>query len=305
MQTGQSARAAKRGRPAGQNNPQAAAADMDCATAFQLVARDCLAKVEAQRLGIIAGDAEALHQARIAMSRFRAAVAFFAPMTSDMTSDAAWPKLKNELAWVYAILGDARDADVMAALARRKRYRAWAQRVGAHDSTEHRKLHRRVAACMRSARFRRLMDALSRWVEGGPWMMRQDQGARRRRAAPLKTYSQRQLERWRARVIRKGRGLATMGAESRHRLRIKVKRYRYVLESLSGICPAGERATLRQLQKPAKRLQRALGDLRDLQRLRHIGTAPSRPLGYREQKKRLLAAARLAFSAIKQSRPIL
>jgi len=301
MQTGQSARAATGMRPAGQNNPKAAAADMDCATAFCSVARDCLAKLDAQHPGIIAGDAEALHQARITMSQFRAAVAFFAPMTSD----AAWPKLKNELAWLYAILGDARDADVMAALAHRKRYRKWAQRVGAHDSTERRKLHRRVAACMRSARFRRLMGALSRWVEGGPWLMRQDQGAQRRRAAPLKTYSQRQLKRWRARVIRKGRGLAAMGAESRHRLRIKVKRYRYALESLSGICPAGERAKLRQLQKPAKRLQRALGDLRDLQRLCRIGTAPARPPGYREQKKELLAAARVAFRGIKQSLPIL
>jgi hypothetical protein len=74
---------------------------------------------------------------------------------------------------------------------------------------------------------------------------------------------------------------------------------------LSGICPAGERAKLRQLQKPAKRLQRALGDLRDLQRLRRIGTAPSRPPGYREQKKRLLAAARVAFRGIKQSLPAL
>jgi hypothetical protein len=40
-------------------------------------------------------------------------------------------------------------------------------------------------------------------------------------------------------------------------------------------------------------------------RPRRIGTAPSRPPGYREQKKRLLAAARVAFRGIKQSLPAL
>jgi hypothetical protein len=44
-------------------------------------------------------------------------------------------------------------------------------------------------------------------------------------------------------------------------------------------------------------LQRALGDLRDLQRLRHIGA--SSPPGYAKQKERLLAAARAAWRDLK------
>lgn len=289
MQTG---RIAKRD-PA--NKPKRTAAEMDCATAFQAIARDCLARMQAQRPGTIAGDAEALHQMRVAISRLRATVAFFAPMTSD----AAWTKLKQELAWLYGMLGDARDADVMAALVHHKRYRKWAANIVAHDDKSHEKLYRRVAAGLRSKRFGRLMDALTRWVERGPWLMRRDDGPQRRRAESLRAYCRQQLEHWRTRLNRKGRRLATMGGKRRHSLRIKVKRYRYVLEALCDICPPATRATLRHLLKPAKRLQQALGDLRDLQRLRRRGASSRKPPGYAKQKNRLLAAARAAWRDLK------
>lgn len=293
MQTGQFGRMAKQVRSA--DRPKRVAAATDCATAFQAVARDCLVRLQAQCSGTIAGDAEALHQMRVAISRLRAAVAFFAPMTSD----AAWPKLKTELARFYAMLGDARDADVMAALAQSKRYRKWAADIVAHDDKNHDRLYRRVVTGLRSKRFRRLVDALFRWVERGPWLTRRDGDALRRRTGSLRPYCQRKLELWRARVIRKGRGLATMGGKRRHRLRIKVKRYRYVLEALGDICPPAARPKLRHLHKPAKELQRALGDLRDLQCLRRIGASSRKPPGYAKEKKQLLAAAHAAWRDLK------
>lgn len=294
MQAGRSGRmAAKQIRPV--KTPKPASARMDCATAFQAVARECLAQVQARCPGTIAGDAEALHQMRVAISRLRAAVAFFAPMTSD----AAWRKLKTELAWLYTLLGTARDADVMAALAQRKRYRAWAADIVVHDDKEHDRLYRRVVTGLRSKRFQRLMDALVRWVERGPWLMRQDGDAQRGRTGSLRPYCQRKLEDWRTRLIRNGHHLATMGGKRRHRLRIKVKRYRYVLEALGDICPPAVRPKLRHRHKPAQELQRALGDLRDLQRLRRIGAASRKPPGYAKRKKRLLAAAHAAWRDLK------
>ena len=296
MQTGRSGRVTRPGRPA--RTPERAVAGSDCAAAFQAMARDCLAQMQAACSGTIAGHAEALHQMRVAISRLRATIAFFAPMTSD----AAWRKLKKELAWLYAILGDARDADVMSALRRRKRYREWAAQIGTHDDSEDREIHRRVVAAIRSKRFRRLLDALLGWVELGPWLTRRDNDGPRMRAEPLRAYSQCKLERWRMRLIRKGHGLATMDGKLRHRLRIKVKRYRYVLEALGETCPPGTRSKLRHLHKPAKRLQRSLGDLRDLQRLR--AGASERPPGYRKQKKELLAAARAALHDIERPRSL-
>src|SRR5436309_13160366 len=96
----------------------------DCATAFQKIARHCVARVKAHYGGACAGDAEAVHQIRVAFTRFRAAVSFFAPMTAD----AEWRHLKKEIAWLNASLGAARDSDVMVAYSRRKRYRACVQR---------------------------------------------------------------------------------------------------------------------------------------------------------------------------------
>ena len=163
MLAGRSARIAKPERPVGHRAPEReaatskpVAAGTDCATAFQAIARDCLARMAAQRSGIVAGEVEAVHQMRIAIARLRAAVAFFA----NATFDAAWPQLKQELAWLHALLGDVRDADVTAALAHRRRYREWAARAGVQDAGERETLHRRVAAGLCSARFRRLMAAL-------------------------------------------------------------------------------------------------------------------------------------------------
>jgi CHAD domain-containing protein len=263
----------------------------DCGTAFQAAARDCLSAMEVQHLGTVAGDTEALHQMRVAISRFRAIVAFFKPMTFD----TAWPKLKKELAWVNARLGQARDADVMAALAQRKRYRKWALHGRVNDTWNRDRLYRRAVATLRSSRFRQLMDALSRWVECGPWQTRRDDNAQRRRERFLELYSREKLERWRRRLIRKGRRLSDMGSHRRHCLRIKTKRYRYVLEILGDLFPPGARKRLYRLLRSAKRVQRTLGDLRDLQRLRRLASPSLRPPGYRKQKERLLAATRGAL----------
>src|ERR1700737_2495030 len=86
---------------------KAALADaLDCATAFQTIARGCVAKIKAHHSSACAGDAEAVHQIRVAITQLRAAVAFFAPMTVD----ADWLHVKKEIAWLNVSLGAARDS---------------------------------------------------------------------------------------------------------------------------------------------------------------------------------------------------
>jgi CHAD domain-containing protein len=72
----------------------AAAAGLDCAAAFQKIALDCVASIKAHHTNACAGDAEAVHQIRVAITRLRAAVAFFAPIVVD----AEWLRLKKEIA---------------------------------------------------------------------------------------------------------------------------------------------------------------------------------------------------------------
>ena len=285
------------------------AAHLGCATAFRRIALDCLANVKAHHGGACAGEADAVHQMRVAITRLRAAVAFFAPMTDD----AVWTRLKREIAWLNAALGAVRDSDVVMDYAQRKRYRSWARRAGRQD-LDQRSLrdHHRLVRALHSQRYQRLMKAAANWIESGPWSVRSDKLAARRRAEQLTGYGERKLKRWYGRLVRKGSRLAKMTASRRHRLRIRVKRYRYMLEALRGVFPKPDRARIRRTQKPARRLQRALGDLRDLKRFGRVGTVSLQPAGgrrnvgrpphYRKQTRKLLAEALAAHRGLKRAK---
>ena len=81
---------------------------LDCAAAFQKIAFDCVARVKAGHGGVLAGNPEAVHQMRVALTRLRAAVSFFAPMTAD----AKWRRLKKEIAWLKQMKPAAEDDDL-------------------------------------------------------------------------------------------------------------------------------------------------------------------------------------------------
>ena len=164
---------------------------------------------------------------------------------------------------------------------RRKRYQAWAEReIG--DDLDRRRVqdHRRLLRCLRSSRFQRLIVAMADWVDGGPWLARWERQVRRNGTKSLDAYCKRELNRWRERLIRKGRHLENLTASRRHRLRIRSKRFRYMLEALTETVAVHGRGELKHLHGPAKRLQRALGDHRDLTRF--AGLARSAQAGGRQ-----------------------
>lgn len=298
IRTGNQAGARRRG------HPRTATAYLDCASAFQLLAQDCLADLDTQRDKSRAGDAEAIHRMRVSITRLRAAVAFFAPMTSDRS----WSGLKKDLVWLHAALGAVRDRDVIESYLRHKKYHGWAKCAGLAASQRSSRDHRSLARCLRSARFDRLIDGLTSWVGSGPWLSSRLVPEVRLRAQSLRTYSRAKLGRWRDRLVHKGRHFAKMGNSRRHRLRIRAKRYRYVLEALMELDP-GHRNQWRGQHESAKRLQRTLGDLRDLESFRRAGAAARGPTndksgdppGYRHQQKKLLATAQTAFRDFKQA----
>jgi CHAD domain-containing protein len=237
-------------RPSGRG--KVSAASLDCAAAFQKIALDSLTLIKAHHGSACAGDAEAVHQIRVAMTRLRAAVAFFAPITVD----AEWLRLKKEIAWLNTSLSAARDSDVVVDYSRHRRYRLWAQGATG-ESLDQRQLrdHRELVRCLRSARFRRLIAVLADWISHGSWLAR---WTRRKDKAPLEVYSAHELDRWCKRLVRKGRDLKTLGPSRRHRLRIKIKRFRYMLEALTETVAVWRRDEFRHLHRPAKRLQRAV-----------------------------------------------
>jgi CHAD domain-containing protein len=291
-------------RTSGRRRTSSAAAQPDCAKAFQKIALDCAARVRAYHRGARAGDPEAVHQIRVALTQLRTAVRFFAAMTDD----AGWRDLKRQIAWLNTWLGAARDSDVMVAYARRKRYRAWAQRgVGQALARRQVQDHRRLARYLDSRRFQALIEAMSGWIEHGPWLRRWERNGRRKSAMSLEAYSARELDRWRRQLVRKGRQLESLGGSRRHRLRIRAKRLRYMLELLTDTVPLRCRKQLGHVHLVARRLQRVLGDLRDLERFARLGgpakvrSPADEPPDYRRRRKKLLRAAVEAHRSLEQA----
>jgi CHAD domain-containing protein len=282
-----------------------AAAGLDCATAFQKMTLSCVADIKTHHASACAGDAEAVHQIRVAITRLRAAVAFFAPIVVD----AEWLRLKKEIAWLNGPLGAARDSDVVMEYARRKRYGAWAQRmIGERLDQRQTQNHRRLVRCLRSARTQRLVAAMAAWIRQGPWLQRYK---RRNDAKALQSYCAGELDRWHQRAVHKGRHLKTLGSSRRHRLRIKAKRFRYMLEALRETIALLGRSEFHRLHRPAKRLQRALGDMRDLERFAGLaGGSPQvedgkrgkeQPPGYAHRREKLLGDAIAAHRDLKHA----
>ena len=291
-------------RTTGRATAVPAVVGLDCAIAVQKIALVCVGRIEVHRGGACAGDAEAVHQIRVAITRLRATASFFAPMTVD----AEWRRLKPEIAWLNASLGAARDSDVMMEYVHRKRYRAWAvEMLGPDIDAVQMRDRRRLVRCLRSRRFQGLIAALSGWIEHGRWRLRWERNARHKPAEPLKAYSERELNRWRRRLIRKGRHLGAMNASRRHGLRIKVKRFRYMIEALTDTVPVFDRSDIRHVRKSAKKLQAVLGDLRDLRRFSKLRPSDggdismSAPPGYRRKRDKLLGAAIDAYRDLKQA----
>jgi CHAD domain-containing protein len=139
----------------------------DCESAFQAIARSCLHLIQSNRKAAIAADPEAIHIMRIELTRLRAAMLFFSPMTGDDT----WPGIDEEIHWLNSTLGKARDHDVTANYARRKRYRRWAKSSRRAIMHARRKVDRRLSKKLASAWCDRLMTTVHRWITDGPWLM--------------------------------------------------------------------------------------------------------------------------------------
>jgi len=146
------------------------------------------------------------------------------------------------------------------------------------------------------------------WIRQGPWLERYK---RRKDAEALQSYCAGELDRWHERLVRKGRHLKTLSASRHHRLRIKAKRFRYMLEALRETIALLGRSEFHRLHRPAKRLQRALGDMRDLERFAGLaGGSPQaendnpgkkHPPGYAHRRDKLLGDAIAAHRDLKHA----
>jgi inorganic triphosphatase YgiF len=234
---------------------------MTSGEAFRAIVRNCLRQIIANEPGVCAGDAEALHQMRIGLRRLRAAITGFAKVSAD--SEQA--RIKAELKAATNKLGPARDLDVFAADVLKHLSETGAgEREFAEASREftlrRKKTYAALAKFVRSNRFRRTLLDIAEWVETGPWA-RTRAGTDR----PIKKHAANVLAKLRKQIRNKRRDLHQLDARARHKLRIRAKKLRYMIEFFGDVFPDHKNVKTREAAlKSLKKLQDTLGSLNDI-----------------------------------------
>ena len=244
---------------------------------------------------------------RIALTRLRTAIWFFSPMVDDPQRT----RIRDELKWLNAHLGVVRDLDV--AIERLKavsKQRPQAISYYQHCNEKRADSHRHLARALRSARYRRLIESISGWVENGPWSIKKGKQAARERATPIAAYSTRKLTRWEEKILKKRRKLLKMGTKKRHRLRLMNKKLCYSIEAFEDLFPDKKFSKQQVSLKYLRKAQKSLGQLNDDANGHSLAAALQRdgvhaPLQFLSAKreKRLIRTAAGAYRKLAALKP--
>ncbi|BCA05917.1 CHAD domain-containing protein [Bradyrhizobium japonicum] len=304
-----SSTATARAKPATRRNalPGRLSPGMACDTAFRIIARRHLGAVLAQHDGTCRGDPDALHQIRIALTHLRTAIRFFSPMVDDTLRPNVWAELK----WLNSQLGLVRDLDV--AIERVVAESGDELAVIAelqHWDEKRAESHRLLARALQSARYKRLVEQTSAWIESGPWSTRRSKEAVRLRRCSLADHATARLTEWEETLLRKARKLRKLDVEKRHRLRLLNKRLTYSIESLTDLFDDDSLAKQKSILKQLRKAQRSLGQLNDDARGQALaaslnGAGPEAGIRFldRKREKRLLRTASTAYRKLDRAKP--
>lgn len=293
---------ARRGALPGRLSP-----GMACDTAFRIIARRHLDAVLAQHDGTCRGDPDALHQIRIALTHLRTAIRFFSPMVDDAQRPHVWAELK----WLNGQLGMVRDLDVaiervIAASDGELSEVAELQ----HWDEKRAESHRLLARALQSARYRRLVEQTSAWIESGPWSTRRSKEAIRLRRCTLADHATERLTEWETTLLKKARKLRKLDVEKRHKLRLLNKRMTYSIESLQDLFAEDALKKQQSILRKLRKAQRSLGQLNDDARgqalaasLNGAGLDASNRFLNRKREKKLLRRASTAYRKLDKAKP--
>ncbi len=207
-------------------------------------------------------DPEGVHQLRVGVRRLRSTLALFGRMLPERDNE----RLKEELRWLGAATGPARDLDVfledlIEPLTRRfpddpglKRLRDEARELR-EESYAH------VRAALDSPRHARLGLLLHRWWAERSWRDQRLSAESARLFAPAGREVADLLGRRHRQALRLGRNLAARPVSEKHALRIQLKKLRYAADAARTLFP--RKRTDRYLARLAD-LQDVLGHLNDL-----------------------------------------
>lgn len=232
---------------------------LSAAQGFQHIVSACIRQYRLNEdLLFVDRNAGALHQGRIALRRLRSAFVIFKPAIAGTEQQ----RLRAELRWLAAEMGDARNLDVLLERVRddplRKRLET------ARDAA-----YERVESAIHSPRARALMLDLAEWTAGGEWLA--EAGTEIERNRPIEKFAADALDRLRRRVKKGGRNLADLADEARHEVRKDAKKLRYAAEFFKSLYrDKRERRRFKRFSGVLETLQDQLGALNDLATAPHV-----------------------------------
>lgn len=221
-------------------------------SALPILARDCLSRLARHQRPTLAGNADAVHEMRIALRQLRVLLRTFEAAIGASRARA----LRAESKWVSDELGLVRDLDVfLEALDRDGHGGNGARGERRRLARVRRQLHSRLVAALRSPRYARFLAEARDAISGVPPKAAALKSSARD-ADRIDTFAARVLERRRRKFVRAARRIARLDAVQRHELRIRGRKLRYAMEFFGDAYPGYKRR---------KRLRRAIGALRRLQ----------------------------------------
>lgn len=271
--------------------PVALDRDATVAAAFPAIAHACLRQFRLNEpLVLAAGEAEPVHQARVALRRLRTALWLHRPL---FAGDPQAASLDTELRWLTARLGEVRNLDALIPHADAdlgERLRAAREQALAA-----------LQADLASARARLAMIQVVEWLTLGAWRTQpQDPALLAETVVPFAADA---LDALRKRLKRRGKKLARLGSKERHEVRITAKKLRYASEFFATLFPSPKAARRQAAFRDAvSALQDCLGELNDLDLerrvLERVGIDPGKPHPHRKRRAKLLRQAEHAYDEL-------
>jgi CHAD domain-containing protein len=220
------------------------------------------------------GGVDALHQSRVCVRRLRAIVLLFRPALGWDDGKA----VQAELKWLSDLLGDARALDVFVNAVLTPIAAANPDAPGfapllAAFHTRRERAYAAIAEGLRSSRLLELsLDLVARF--DGLLMTGVLQGeAARRRKLPIGRFLAKQLKGRLTSLLRASRAIERMEPAAQHRVRIRAKKLRYMIEPFRELL---SRKRFRTAVTCLQEIQDALGDLNDFNVNREIALAFAR-----------------------------
>lgn len=206
--------------------------------AFSAMIGACLRHAEANRLAVLDGQIEGVHQMRVAFRRLRSGLKIFRPRIPR----AASADLVEELRWLNGWLGPARDWDVFLEEGLAPVFSRFPRKRGlllfqGKAETLRRNHHQVLQAALIEPRYPLLLQRFADWLDRRTW--RQDLGDAQQAAlaTPALAFATPLLERDQRRVMKQGEAFAELSDEDRHKLRIRIKELRYALDFFASLYP--------------------------------------------------------------------